>query len=53
MQNIKLQGLDEKQNQALNEILPYIPALDADALSNVSFEKGIRIKCGNVRENFI
>ncbi|MBO4971797.1 MAG: family 20 glycosylhydrolase [Clostridia bacterium] len=39
MQYITIKSLDEKQNQALNEILPYIPSLDASLLDKVSFEK--------------
>lgn len=39
MQYIKIKSLDEKQNQALNEILPYIPSLDAALLDKVSFEQ--------------
>lgn len=39
MKTLHFNTLNEKQNNALNEIIAYIPGLSEEMLSNVSFEK--------------
>lgn len=57
MQNIKIQTLNEKQNLAVNEILPYITSLNAEMLENVAFEQGEKFSLekvnGGVKISFV